>query len=278
MSDKSPYIPGQWCPADPDVVPDSGHYRVLLADMKQERWLPMPPSVWRKWVAGAFSSAAIVSVCVEPPAWTPPPLPEPSLFEVNRSDGWREALDSDGVPTCGPERCGYGCHYCAGPLDAKPGTGQYECPWCIARFPFVASQECSATKDPPPLPEWSHDAGALGYLRCRDNAIQWSLTQTDWLEVTAGFMDSYLMDALDSHRDIEGVRAELAQAKSEAQKPSRWRKPDPENPPEMPCLVIYAGTYHPSAGVWVTASQWAEWCSGQGTRITGWLPMPLEAE
>ena len=56
-------------------------------------------------------------------------------FEDNRSPDWRLTAGADGVPTQGPERCGYGCQHCYGPLDAKPGVGQYECPWCIARLP-----------------------------------------------------------------------------------------------------------------------------------------------
>lgn len=56
-------------------------------------------------------------------------------FERARSADWRHSLDDNGVPTCGPARADYGCQYCYGPLDAKSGVGQYECPWCIARFP-----------------------------------------------------------------------------------------------------------------------------------------------
>ena len=57
-------------------------------------------------------------------------------FDANRRADWRDHVDENGVPTCGPEKCrdGYGCQYCGGPLDAKAGIGQYECPWCVARF------------------------------------------------------------------------------------------------------------------------------------------------
>ena len=60
---------------------------------------------------------------------------EAETFDRNRSSSWRDSVDADGVPTCGPERCDHGCQYCFGPLDAVEGVGQYECPWCIARFP-----------------------------------------------------------------------------------------------------------------------------------------------
>ncbi len=56
-------------------------------------------------------------------------------FEAARGANWRESLDALGRPTHSPGRCDYGCQYCFGPLDANPGVGQYECPWCIARFP-----------------------------------------------------------------------------------------------------------------------------------------------
>ena len=59
-------------------------------------------------------------------------------FEANRRADWRDRLDSQRRPTCGPEKATTGCDYCAGPLDAREGVGQYECPWCIARFPTPA--------------------------------------------------------------------------------------------------------------------------------------------
>lgn len=62
--------------------------------------------------------------------------PEPDRFEDNRSAEWRDKLDENGKPTCGPARAiDWGCDYCGGPLDACLGVGKYECPWCIARFP-----------------------------------------------------------------------------------------------------------------------------------------------
>lgn len=67
-----------------------------------------------------------------------------SEFEANRSANWRETLDENGIPTQAPQRCDHGCHYCLGPLDAKPEIGQYECPWCIARFPEPKPRRCSA--------------------------------------------------------------------------------------------------------------------------------------
>ena len=60
-------------------------------------------------------------------------------FDRNRSASWRQLLDSDGRPTCGPVRAaGAGCDYCDGPLSAREGVGQYECPWCIAAFAALA--------------------------------------------------------------------------------------------------------------------------------------------
>ena len=58
-------------------------------------------------------------------------------FEAHRGANWRDSLDARGRPTHAPQRVTYGCHYCFGPLDAKRELGQYECPWCIARFPAL---------------------------------------------------------------------------------------------------------------------------------------------
>ncbi len=66
---------------------------------------------------------------------TKPAAENPNAFEAGRSADWRDHLDASGIPTHAPERCDHGCQYCFGPLDAKHGVGQYECPWCIARFP-----------------------------------------------------------------------------------------------------------------------------------------------
>jgi len=72
--------------------------------------------------------------------FTPDTQPsEDDAFEMCRSPDWRAFVDDNGVPTCGPEKTDHlGCHHCLGPLDAKPRTGEYECPWCIARYPEVA--------------------------------------------------------------------------------------------------------------------------------------------
>ncbi len=56
-------------------------------------------------------------------------------FEDGRNRRWREHLDEDGRPTCGPEESLHrGCQHCGGPLDATSRTGVYSCPWCIARY------------------------------------------------------------------------------------------------------------------------------------------------
>ncbi len=61
---------------------------------------------------------------------------EPDVFEASRSPNWRGSLDAEGKPTHGPATSAHpGCHHCSGDLDAKHGSGQYECPWCIARYP-----------------------------------------------------------------------------------------------------------------------------------------------
>lgn len=78
--------------------------------------------------------------CDRPSPENPRVMTEPGAgqnkFDANRRADWRDHVDENGVPTCGPEKCrdGYGCQYCGGPLDAKAGIGQYECPWCVARF------------------------------------------------------------------------------------------------------------------------------------------------
>lgn len=56
-------------------------------------------------------------------------------FEAGRGPNWRDSLDESGHPTHAPERATSGCHHCGGSLDAKAAAGQYECPWCVARYP-----------------------------------------------------------------------------------------------------------------------------------------------
>ncbi len=57
--------------------------------------------------------------------------------DAGRSIDWRAHVDEHGVPTSGPvlDDDDAGCQHCHGPLDAKEGVGQYQCPWCIARYP-----------------------------------------------------------------------------------------------------------------------------------------------
>lgn len=51
------------------------------------------------------------------------------------SDGgvWAEGRWGDAAPV----PVDSGCHHCNGPLSAKAGVGQYECPACIERYPAV---------------------------------------------------------------------------------------------------------------------------------------------
>ena len=60
------------------------------------------------------------------------------VFESCRSVYWRDTVDANGVPTVSPakDEFGHGCRYCGGPLDALEEVGHYQCPWCIARFPY----------------------------------------------------------------------------------------------------------------------------------------------
>lgn len=59
----------------------------------------------------------------------------PSAFaETGNEPCWRDSIDDKGKPTIRPSHSSQGCHHCDGPLDAKSGIGQYECPWCVAMF------------------------------------------------------------------------------------------------------------------------------------------------
>ena len=87
---KSPYIPGQWCPADPDIRPP--HDALVLRTGIPPFEAYVITEFWSRHCLDKDAEHPITHVCVRPD-WTPPPLPEPEWSHLAKGIGhFRESL------------------------------------------------------------------------------------------------------------------------------------------------------------------------------------------